>query len=49
MLEVAHCGEIFANLECFRAIQILSQNALDGRLQVTDSAGDRERLKRLPQ
>lgn len=48
MAGVAHCGEIFANLGCFHAIQILSQNALGGRLQVTDSAGGRERLKRLP-
>ena len=48
MLEVAHSAGFFANLAYFCAIEAVSQNAGQDRLQVIDSAGHHERLKRLP-
>ena len=48
MLEVAHHAEFFANLPHFGAIWAVSENVGLERLQVVDSAGHRERLKRLP-
>ncbi len=48
MLEVAHSAEFFANLAYFCAIEAVSQNPGQSRLQVIDSAGYCERLKRLP-
>ncbi len=48
MLEVAHSAGFFANLAYFSAIEAVSQNSAYGRLQVVDSAGNRERLKRRP-
>ena len=48
MLEVAHHAEFFANLVHFRAIEAVSQNVAQVRLQVVDSVGNRELLKRLP-
>lgn len=48
MMEVAHSAGFFANQAYFCAIKAISQNAAYGRLQVVDSAGNREQLKRLP-
>ena len=48
MLDVETFAEFFANLAYFSAIAALSQNAGHGRLQLVDSAGNRERLQKLP-
>jgi hypothetical protein len=48
MLEVAHSAGFFANLAYFSASGAISQNVGLDHLQVVDSAGHRERLKRLP-